>query len=72
MRLAIAREKVTQIIEENSEATAVLDIMEIVVRNVSVDEHSLGNDNESEMTCYRKIASILDIIFKGSNITLLE
>ncbi|KAI8877925.1 hypothetical protein K501DRAFT_297957 [Backusella circina FSU 941] len=46
--------------------------MEIIARNVIVDDTSKPNENDPELTCYRKVASILDILLKDLNLTLLD
>ncbi|CEP11566.1 hypothetical protein [Parasitella parasitica] len=72
LRLTIAKEKVKAIEENEDDITAVLDIMEIVARNVIVDDTLKPNENHSELTCYRKVASILDIPLKDLNLNLLD
>ncbi|KAG2215323.1 hypothetical protein INT46_005940 [Mucor plumbeus] len=72
LRLAIAKEKVKAIEENEDDITAVLDIMEITARNIIADDTLKPNENDSEMTCYRKVASILDILLKDLNLNLLE
>lgn len=70
--MTIAKEKV-KVIEENEDGiTAVLDIMESIVRNDIADDTLKPNENDSELTCYRKVASILDILLKDLNLNLLE
>ncbi|KAI9022766.1 hypothetical protein CLU79DRAFT_143375 [Phycomyces nitens] len=46
--------------------------MEIIVRNVIADDTLKPNENDSELTCYRKVASILDILLKDLNLNLLD
>lgn len=70
--MAIAKEKVKAIEENEDDITAVLDIMEIIARNVIADDTSKPSENDSELTCYRKVASILDILLKDLNLNLLE
>ncbi|KAG2199648.1 hypothetical protein INT47_005173 [Mucor saturninus] len=72
LRLNIAKEKVKAIEENEDDITAVLDIMEIIARNVIADDTLKPNDNDSELTCYRKVAFILDILLKDSNLNLLD
>lgn len=52
--MAIAKEKVKAIEEDDDDITAVLDIMEIIARNVIADDTLKPNENDSELTCYRK------------------
>lgn len=70
--MTIAKEKVKAIEENEDDITAVLDIMEIIARNVIADDTLKPNENDSELTCYRKVASILDILLKDLNLNLLE
>ncbi len=70
--MTIAKEKVKAIEENEDDITAVLDIMEIIARNVIADDTLKPNKNNSELTCYRKVAFILDILLKDLNLNLLE
>lgn len=72
MRLAIAKEKVKALEEDENDVTAILDIMEIIARNVVADDSLKPNDRNSELTSYRKVASILDVFLKDLNLNLLE
>ncbi|KAI9478680.1 MAG: hypothetical protein EXX96DRAFT_609148 [Benjaminiella poitrasii] len=68
LRLTIAKEKVKSI----DDITAVLDIMEITARNVIADDTLKPNENDPELTCYRKVAFILDILLKDLSLNLLD
>ncbi|KAL7333069.1 hypothetical protein PS15p_202021 [Mucor circinelloides] len=67
LRSTIAKENVKAIEENEGDITAVLEIMEIIARNVIADDTLKPNENDSELTCYRKVASILDILLKDLN-----
>ncbi|KAG2233011.1 hypothetical protein INT48_007587 [Thamnidium elegans] len=72
LRLHITKEKAVSIEEDNDYMTVLLDILEIVVRNCIADNTPKTNDHDSEMTFYKKVASILDILLKNSNVDMLE
>lgn len=59
-------------VEDDDEKSSFLDILEIVLLRVEVDPRAEVEKNESEMTAYRKTASILDLIFKNSSVELIE
>ncbi|KAI8883691.1 hypothetical protein K501DRAFT_183871 [Backusella circina FSU 941] len=58
--------------EEDEHKIVLLDILEIVVRKVIGDARTAAKSNESEVTSYRKVAMILDLIFNNSNIDLID
>ncbi|KAG2198819.1 hypothetical protein INT47_000735 [Mucor saturninus] len=72
LRLNITTEKLKAIEEEDDQQTAVLDILEIVIRYTFLDPRTPTKINESEMTSYRKVAMILDLIFGNSGIDLVD
>ncbi|KAI8050695.1 hypothetical protein BDF21DRAFT_404402 [Thamnidium elegans] len=49
-----------------------LDILETVARNVIVDARTAAKSNESEMTSYRKVAMVLDLMLNNLSIDLID
>ncbi|KAL0084658.1 hypothetical protein F4703DRAFT_1916674 [Phycomyces blakesleeanus] len=41
-------------------------------RNIIADDTLKSNENDSELTCYRKVAPLLDILLKDLNLNLLN
>ncbi|KAG2210555.1 hypothetical protein INT47_002497 [Mucor saturninus] len=72
LRLKILSEKITAVVEDDDEKSSLLDILETVLLRVEVDPRAEAEKNESEMTAYRKTASILDFIFKSSSVEFID
>ena len=72
LRVNITTEKLKAINEEDEQKIVLLDILETVARNAIVDARTAAKSNESEMTSYRKVAMILDLMLNNSSIDLIE
>lgn len=72
LRVNITTEKLKAINEEDERKIILLDILETVARNAIVDARTAAKSNESEMTSYRKVAMILDLMLNNSSIDLIE
>jgi hypothetical protein len=70
--LAIVKGKAKAIEEDDEDCTADLDIMEIIVKDVAADDTLKPNEDDFELTCYRKVAANLDIIPKDLKLKLSE
>lgn len=72
LRVNITTEKLKAINEEDEQKIVLLDILETVARNAIVDAKTAAKSNDSEMTSYRKVAMILDLMLNNSSIDLIE
>ncbi|KAG2207297.1 hypothetical protein INT46_004393 [Mucor plumbeus] len=72
LRVNITTEKLKAINEEDEQKIVLLDILETVARNAIVDARTAAKSNESEMTSYRKVAMILDLMLNNSSIDLID
>ncbi|KAI7904361.1 uncharacterized protein BX663DRAFT_340006 [Cokeromyces recurvatus] len=71
LRLNIVLEKANMIQSSQTNNLKLLDIMEIVTKNCT-DDITKINKKESETTCYRKLAKILDELLEGTNLDMLD
>ncbi|KAI9486911.1 MAG: hypothetical protein EXX96DRAFT_551092 [Benjaminiella poitrasii] len=60
LRIAIAEEKLSMLISNQTECLQILDILDIITKNCLTDRSNRSDDDASELTCYRKFAKILD------------
>lgn len=72
LRVNITTEKLKAINEEDEQKIFLLDILETVAGNAIVDAGTAATSNESEMTSYRKVAMILDLMLNNSSIDMIE
>lgn len=72
LRLAISRAKIDALSEDKDGIVSMLDILEAIVQYLITDEAEKSNDKDSEMTCYRKVAIVVDILLKGLKFDILE
>lgn len=72
LRVNITSEKLKAISKDDEQKTALLDKLETVVKNTIADARTAVKSSESEMTSYRKVAMILDLMMKSSSIDLVE
>lgn len=72
LRVNITTEKLEAINEEDEQKIFLLDILETVARNAIADARTAEKSNESELTSYRKVAMILDLMLKNSSIDIVE
>ncbi|CEP09524.1 hypothetical protein [Parasitella parasitica] len=72
LRVNITTEKLEAINEEDEQKIFLLDILETVARNAIADARTAEKSNESELTSYRKVAMILDLMLKNSSIDIVD
>ncbi|CAO3646841.1 unnamed protein product [Mucor hiemalis] len=72
LRINVVTEKLSAINDDNVDLVKLLDIIDIVVKDLVIDVRAVQDNSESELTSYRKVATILDMLFKNSGINLLD
>lgn len=70
LKMQIAQKKIEQLatVGDDTEVYELLDILEFVVSNLPI----VKDPKASELTWYRKAASILDIVFRNTDFALKE
>ncbi|GAA5796942.1 hypothetical protein HPULCUR_002320 [Helicostylum pulchrum] len=72
LKLAISKKRTLMLEFDEDDGLDIPDIMDILAKHVIVDSTIAPNSDESEITCYRKFMKILDDIFNGTNLDLVD